>query len=147
VTGGFGSVKLVHCHRFSRIKDTTDNLGTVGYSYDAASRRLTMTYPGGGLTINYDYDTLGNVLKIRENGATSGVGVLASYTYDNAGRRDLVTFGNGAVQDFTFDAAQRLQSLTNDLSGTASDLTQSFTYNPAGQIGSITRTNPTDAYA
>lgn len=121
--------------------------GTVGYGYDPAGRRTSMTYPGSGLTINYDYDILGNTLKIRENGATSGVGVLASYTYDDLGRRDLVTFGNGSVQDFTYDAISRLQSLTNNLSGADKDLTQNFNYNYAGQIASVTRINPTDAYA
>jgi RHS repeat-associated protein len=122
-------------------------LGTTSYTYDVAGRRLTMAYPGGVLTINYDYDVTGNVTKIRENGATSGVGVLASYAFDNLGRRSSVTFGNGSVQGFTYDAASRLDTLTNNLGGAATthDLTQSFTYNPAGQIASVARTN--DAYA
>ncbi|HXH53436.1 MAG TPA: hypothetical protein VNH53_08425 [Sphingomicrobium sp.] len=38
----------------------------------------------------------------------------------------------------------RLASLTNNLSGTANDLASSFTYNPASQIASMTRS---DAYA
>ncbi|WP_212597920.1 RHS repeat domain-containing protein [Sphingopyxis granuli] len=125
----------------------TGPLGTVSYSYDAAGRRTGMSYPGGGLTIDYDYDVAGNVLKIRENGATSGVGVLASYAYDAAGRRSSVAFGNGSVQSFGYDAVSRLATLTNDLGGgaTTHDLTQTFTYNPAGQIASVTRSN--DAYA
>ena len=125
----------------------TGPLGMIGYTYDAAGRRLTMSYPGGTLTINYDYDVAGNVLKIRENGATSGVGVLATYAYDNVGRRSSVTFGNGSVQSFAYDAASRLDTLTNDLGGgaTTHDLTQTFTYNPAGQIASVSRSN--DAYA
>src|SRR3546814_4091525 len=35
--------------------------------------------------------------------------------------------------------------LSNNLSGTASDLTKTFTYNPAGQIASVVGSN--DAYA
>ena len=130
-----------------RLMSQTGPLGTIGYTYDAAGRRLTMSYPGGTLTINYDYDVVGNVTKIRENGATSGVGVLAAYAYDNVGRRSSVTFGNGSVQSFGFDASQRLQTLTNDLGGAATthDLTQIFTYNPASQIASVARSN--DAYA
>ena len=78
-----------------------------------------MVYPGSALTVNYDYDTAGNVTKIRENGATSGVGVLASYAYDDLGRRTSVTFGNGSVQSFAYDAASQLSTLTNNLGGSA----------------------------
>lgn len=130
-----------------RATSQTDPLGTIGYTYDAASRRLTMSYPGSVLTINYDYDTAGNVTKIRENGATTGVSVLATYAFDDLGRRSSVTFGNGSVQSFGYDANQRLATLTNNLGGavTVHDLAQTFAYNPAGQIESVARSN--DAYA
>jgi RHS repeat-associated protein len=130
-----------------RLTSQTGPLGTTGYTYDAAGQRLTMSYPGGVLTLNYDYDPVGNVTKIRENGATSGVGVLASYAYDDLGRRTSVTYGNGSVQNFAYDAASRLSTLTNNLGGAATthDLTQTFAYNPADQIASVARSN--DAYA
>lgn len=122
-------------------------LGTTSYGYDAAGRRTSMVYPGSTLTVNTDYDVAGNVTKIRENGATSGVGVLATYVYDDLGRRTSVTFGNGSVQSFGYDAVSRLSTLTNNLGGSATthDLTQTFAYNPASQIASATRSN--DAYA
>ncbi len=73
------------------------------------ARRTSMVYPGScadrPLT---DYDVAGNVTKIRENGATSGVGVLAAYVYDDLGRRTSVTFGNGSVQSFGYDAVVTL---------------------------------------
>lgn len=146
VTQGSHSLTFVQ-DALGRLTSQTGPLGTTGYTYDAASRRLTMSYPGGVLTINYDYDTAGNVTQIRENGATSGVGVLASYAYDNLGRRTSVTFGNGSVQSFGYDAASRLDTLTNNLGGAATthDLTQTFSYNPAGQIASVSRSD--DAYA
>lgn len=123
-------------------------LGTLTYSYDAAGRRTSMTWPSSALVINYDYDTVGNVTAIRENGATSGVGVLATYAFDNLGRRTSVTFGNGSVQSFAYDAVSRLATLTNDLNGgtTTHDLTQTFTYNPARQIATVTRGNDTYAW-
>ena len=125
----------------------TGPLGTTSYTYDAASRRTSMVYPGSALTVNYDYDTAGNVTKIRENGATSGVGVLASYAYDDLGRRTSVTFGNGWVPRFGYVAVSRRSTLTTNLGGAATthDLTQTFTYNPASQIASVVRSN--DAYA
>ena len=130
-----------------RLTSQTGPLGTIGYTYDAAGRRLTMSYPGSVLTVNYDYDVTGNVTKIRENGATSGVGVLATYAYDDLGQATSVTFGNGSVQSFAYNTGSQLTTLTNDLGGSATthDLTQTFSYNPAGQIGSVTRSN--DAYA
>lgn len=146
VTQGTHSLSFVQ-DALGRLTSQTGPQGTVGYTYDAASRRLTMSYPGATLTINYDYDTVGNVTKIRENGATSGVGVLAAYAYDNLGGASSVTFGNGSVQSFGYDASQRLSTLTNNLGGSATthDLTQTFTYNPASQIQSVARSN--DVYA
>jgi RHS repeat-associated protein len=119
--------------------------GTATSAYDLAGRRTQLTYPGSGLFVNYDYSNSGEVTKIRENGAVSGVGVLATYGYDDLGRRTGVTFGNGVVQNYTFDPVSRLATLTNNLSGTTNDLSTTFAYNPASQIASATRTG--DAYA
>jgi hypothetical protein len=47
-------------------------------------------------------------LKIRENGATTGIGVLATYTYDNLARRTAVTNGNGTTSSYGFDPVSRL---------------------------------------
>ncbi len=120
--------------------------GTASYTYDAAGRRTQLTYPGTGLFVNTDYLVTGEVTKVRENGATTGVGVLATYTYDNLGNRLSTTFGNGAVQAFTFDPVSRLSQLTNDLSGTTNDLTATFAYSPASQIASTVRTGDTYAW-
>ena len=119
--------------------------GTVASQWDLAGRRTKLTYPGSGLYIDYDYLVTGETTKLRENGATSGVGVLATYAYDDLGRRTGLTFGNGAVQAYSYDPVSRLASLTNDLSGTGSDLSQTLAYNPASQITSAVRTG--DAYA
>ena len=119
--------------------------GTVASQWDLAGRRTKLTYPGSGLFIDYDYLVTGEVTKLRENGATSGVGVLATYAYDDLGRRTGLTFGNGAVQSYGYDPVSRLASLTNDLASTANDLSQTFAYNPASQIASTVRTG--DAYA
>jgi RHS repeat-associated protein len=118
--------------------------GTVSYQYDAAGRRTRMDWPDG-LYVTYSYDTVGALTHIRENGATSGIGVLAAYAYDNLGRVTSITRGNGVVTGFDYDAAGRLAELTQDLAGTANDQTLAFTYNAAGQIASRTMAN--DIYA
>jgi RHS repeat-associated protein len=119
--------------------------GLVTYGYDIAGRRTSIAYPGGGLTVNYDYFVTGELTTIRENGATSGVGVLGSYAYDDLGRRTTLTRGNGAITNYAFDAVSRLSSLTHNVSGTAQDVTTTFTYNAASQIVTNTRSN--DVYA
>lgn len=73
------------------------------------------------------------------------MGVLATYAYDDLGHAKSLTFGNGVVQAYTVDAVSRLASLTNNLTGTANDLTATFAYNPASQIKSTMRTG--DVYA
>jgi RHS repeat-associated protein len=122
--------------------------GNTGSDYDLAGRRTRLGYPAGGtaLNINYEYDVTGNVTAIRENGATSGVGVLATFVYDNLGRRVSVTRGNGTVTNWTYDPVSRLTSLAQDLAGTAQDITiGGVVYNPASQIISQVRSN--DSYA
>ncbi|WP_373475673.1 RHS repeat domain-containing protein [Sphingorhabdus sp.] len=125
---------------------TSDNNYYSGKSlaYDIAGRMVKLTWPDGNF-ISYDYDVTGNVTAIRENGATSGVGVLASYTYDNLGRRSGITRGNGTVTTYGYDPASRLSSLSQDLGGSAHDQATTLGYNPAGQIDTLTKTN--DAYA
>jgi RHS repeat-associated protein len=131
--------------------ETTNGLAKT-LAYDAASRATTLTYPAPAgaatLTVNYDYDVANNVTAIRENGATSGVGLLASYSYDNLGRRISVTRGNGTVTNYAYDKVSRLSTLTQNVSGTAQDLTiGSMDYNPASGIKNQSRNNDTYAWS
>ena len=121
--------------------------GTVSSQWDLAGRRTRLTYPGSGLYVDYDYLVTGDMTKIRENGATSGIGVLATFGYDDLGRRTSLTFGNGASTSYGYDAVSRLTALTNDLAGTGSDLTiGAMSYNPASQIASQQRSNDSFAW-
>jgi RHS repeat-associated protein len=123
----------------------TSFAGQKSFQYDLAGRLTRLTWPGGSLYADYDYLVTGEIAKIRENGATSGVGVLAAYTYDNLGRRTGVTRGNSTTTSYGFDAMSRLTSLSHDLASTTSDVATTFSYNPASEIVSQTRNN--DAYA
>lgn len=122
----------------------TSPIGSMTSYYDLAGRRTELWWPDGYYAA-YDYDVTGAMTAVRENGATSGVGVLATYTYDNLGRRVGISRGNAVATTFGYDPASRLTSLVQDLASTANDQTFTFTYNPAGQITSRTATN--DAYA
>jgi YD repeat-containing protein len=49
----------------------------------------------------------------RENGASSGVGVLATHAYDPLGRRLSLTRGNSSSTAYQYDGASRLTSLAH----------------------------------
>lgn len=121
-------------------------LGTTAYQYDLAGRRTLLDYPGSGLVVNYDYLVTGEVSAIRENNATVAPGILATFGYDQLGRRTSLTRGNGSVTSYGYDPVSRLASLVQNLPGTAGDLTLGFTYNPASQIATNTRSNDLYAY-
>jgi YD repeat-containing protein len=118
--------------------------GTTSSTFDAAGRRTRLQHPDG-FYVDYDHLVTGETWKVRENGATSGVGVLATYAYDDLGRGSSLTRGNGTVKSYGYDNVSRTASLGEDLAGTANDLALSFTYDPASRIASTTRSN--DAYA
>jgi len=136
-----------------RVYQEAQPFGTVHYQHDLPIGSPTKVTWHDGFFVNYDYDNAGNVTKIRENGATAGIGVLATYTYDNLGRRSAVAYGNGTTRTYEYDAISRLKGLKLDLAGTTNDhvigsvggVGTAIHYNPAGQINSILRSN--DAYA
>jgi RHS repeat-associated protein len=103
-----------------------------------------VTWPDAFYTAT-EYNLANAITAIRENGAASGPGVLASYAYDNLGRRVSVTRGNGVVTSYAYDAAQRLATLAHDLAGAGQDQSYGFSYNTAG--GLIARTASNAAYS
>lgn len=117
-------------------------LGTMSYQYDAAGQRTRLTWPDS-FYVTYDHQVTGEVTTIKESGSTT----LATYAYDDLGRRTSLTRGNGTSTSYSLDAVSRLSAIGQDLdgSGTANDAITSFSYSPASQIVSQTRTN--DIYA
>ncbi len=106
---------------------------TLGFLPDAAGNRARLTFPDANYFV-YDFDALNRVSAIRENGATSGAGVLMSYLYDPLSRPQTSTRGNGTVTGFNFDLASRLHVLSHDLSGVVQDQTLTLDYTAASQL-------------
>jgi RHS repeat-associated protein len=123
-----------------KTEETNVAARTVSYQYDAGSRRSRLTWPDS-FYVTYDYNVLGEVTAIRENGAASGPGVLATFAYDNMGRRTALNRGNGGVTGYAFDGASRLIDLAIDATGSANDVWTDLDYNPASQIVSKTLNN------
>jgi RHS repeat-associated protein len=103
-----------------------------------------LTWPDA-FYVTYDHLVTGETTHIRENGAASGIGVLATLAYDDLGRRTSLTLGNGVATTYQYDPLSRLGEHKLDFAGAADDLSSTFAYNPASQIASTTRSN--DAYA
>jgi RHS repeat-associated protein len=133
-----GNTLTTAYNALSRVTSVTSSvLGAVSYQYDAAGRRTRMDYPGS-FYVTYEYNTAGDLNKIKENDTTT----LATYGYDDLGRRKSLTRGNNVVTtNYTYDAASRLATLVQNPAGTSHDTTFTFSYNPAGQITSRTRSN------
>ena len=117
---------------------TVHGARTMQHDLSGNMTRLTWT---DGFYVTYDHLVTGEVSTIKENGSVT----LATFGYDAQGRRSSLTYGNGAVTSYSYDALSRLGSLTQDITGTTHDITLGFAYNPASQI--ITNTRSNDLYA
>lgn len=130
----------------SRLTTETGPLGMMAYQYDAAGRHTRITWPDA-FYAQYDRDVYGSVTAIRENGATSGAGVLATYAYNDLGQRAGITRGNGTTTAWGYDAAGRMTGLSHDVAGSSYDVVFGYAWNPAGQIASRTVSNAAYVYA
>ena len=114
--------------------------GTLVSGYDLAGRRTSLAWPDG-FTVGYDYDTAGEMTGIREAGGT----VLASYGYDDLGRRTRRAVLNGTSLVYAYDpTTSRLAGLTSGGGSWANAVTLGG-YDAAGEIGA--RTNSVNQYA
>jgi len=118
----------------------SDSIGARTMTYDADGRRTRLTWAVDGRYVTYDYDGASSLKTIKESGTTA----LATFGYDDIGRRNSLTLGNGVTTSYAYNPLG-VTSLGYDLAGSANDLTLTFSYNPAGQIVSKTSTN--DSYA
>ncbi|MBN8553352.1 MAG: RHS repeat-associated core domain-containing protein [Caulobacterales bacterium] len=150
VTVGTGGQTLTRAYdALGRMTGETGPLGTVAYQWDAAGRNTRITWPDAYYA-QYAYDLTGAMMEVRENGATSGAGLLAVYGYDNLGRRTSVrrrgeSLAN-ASSTYGWDGASRLISLGVNLSGTSQDTTWTLDYSPAGQVVERSLSNTLYAY-
>jgi RHS repeat-associated protein len=126
---------------FGRPTSITSAGRTITYEYDPGFLWSRLVYPDG-LKIQYDSDILGRITRIAEVTASGAlVQLLATYAYDDLGRRTSVTYGNGSSTAYSYTPVSQLASLTQNLAGTANDVAFTFQYNAAGQIAAQDRSN------
>jgi RHS repeat-associated protein len=116
---------------------------TLTSTYDGAGRRTQLTHPDG-VSFAMSYDALD-----RLTGATwttaGGTTPFLTINYEASGRRSSINRASSWT-DYSYDDVGRLTSNPQDFVGTANDLTETFSYNPASQITSHTRDNDAFAY-
>lgn len=118
---------------------------TLWHYYDLAGNRTQVTYPDGSY-FTYPRDPLGRVSSVLQNGGPP----LKSYGFDGVGRlSSTVSLGSwGATgSSFGYDVANNLQSLSQNLAGTAGDVTTTFGYDAARAIVSRSYNNASYAYS
>jgi RHS repeat-associated protein len=134
--GGAGSAGVDYVYDAAkRLSSETSFTRAVSFQYDANNNRTQLIWPDSNYVV-YDYDAMNRMTKVRENGVTSGVGVLATYAYDPMSRRTGVTRGNAANTSLAYDWASRLLSMNQDLASTTHDVTFGLGYTSAGQRSS-----------
>lgn len=104
---------------------STGNL-TVGYGYDAASNRTSMTDPQN-LATAYTYDTLNRLSTLAFNGQSPAFG----FGYDALSRRTSLTRPNSVDTTYAYDPISRLTSILHKLGTTTLD-GATYTYDNAG---------------
>lgn len=122
-----------------RQRSETGRLGTVTMDYDLAGRMTQQTWPGATFFATYGWNLDGQMASATVNGSSS----VATFTYDNLGRRILLSRGNSTTTAYGYDGASRLETLTHDLAGTASDQNYTFSFTPGSQVRTRDTTNST----
>jgi RHS repeat-associated protein len=92
------------------LTDEQTTQGEVGYFYDTASRRQTMTAVGRP-TMSYSWDNANRLIGITQGSTSIPLG------YDNADRRTSLTLPNGIVLTYTYDNDSRVTAMTWKVSG------------------------------
>jgi RHS repeat-associated protein len=120
---------------------------TVSYAYDIVGQRSQLSFDG--MTIEYEYNALGQLTRMRETGAggsgatwgnatwgqfnwgSSTSGLDANFSYDQIGRHIQTARDTGMTTDLSYDAGSRLtRVLHTDTAGTLADF--QYTLNGRG---------------
>ncbi len=96
----------------NRLTSETTPQGSIGYTYDNASRRATMQVVGQP-QVGYTFDNANRLTQIAQGTSTVG------FTYDNANRRSTLTLPNGIVATYSYDNDSHLAGISYALNSTS----------------------------
>lgn len=132
ITGAEGTTSMNY-DTLGRLIAKTDVWGnTVAFTYTAAGRLATVSYPGS-LVVTYSYDGFGRLETI-----TDWLGNQTGYTYDALDRVSRVDYLNGTYTTYGYDERGLLSALAHHQGGGAAIRSYALAYDARGQITSET---------
>jgi RHS repeat-associated protein len=108
------------------------------YSYDTCSNgagRLCRIVNGLGEQVDFEYDPLGRVSKVSNNGVSVG------YAYNAAGSVTRITYPSGRVVLYDYNAAGQVTAVRLDHNGAITTLASNVIHQPFGPVRSWTYGN------
>jgi len=141
LTDAAGSLSRTYNARGDIAKETrtiSGNTLPTTYTFDAANRIATITYPSGTV-VTYIRDIMGRITSVTSKapGAGSAVNVATSIGYEPFGPVAVMTFGNSVADARTYDLDYRLDTLID--AATAGDLQNlTYGYDAANNVQTIT---------
>jgi RHS repeat-associated protein len=139
LTDAVGSLSRAYDERGNLLKEGrtigTSQMNTV-YTYDAASRIASITYPSTSL-VSYTRDIMGRITAVsaKKPGATSRATMASGIAYEPFGPATGFKFGNGVKDTRAYDLDYRMTSLKD--SGTAAVQNIGYAYDSANNVLNI----------
>jgi RHS repeat-associated protein len=118
-TNGLGEPVSYTYTPLGQVASITSTQGSVNYNYDTLGRVASITYPSGGI-VRYSYDAAGQVdnVSLDDNGNITSL--VSNILYKPFGPASQLTFGNGLVDNATYDQQYWLRYTS--LAGTAGSI-------------------------
>lgn len=136
MTDQMGSLSRSYDERGNLLTETRKGgsiTATTAYTYDAASRIASITYPSGTV-VNYSRDAAGQISGIKTPTATVASGI----THLPFGPVNAFTFGNGIADTRSFDLDYRMTGIIDQTSGATATQSLAYVYDLANNLSSIT---------
>jgi RHS repeat-associated protein len=132
---------------YGELTSTTNTLigasKTLSFAYDADGNRTRLTHPDG-MYFSTNYDGLDRASQgAFVNGSPNA---FFTYVYNSLGSRTLRAVASSSI-GYSYDSVQRLSGLTQSFPNSASNVNQTFAYNPASELTTETRDNDAFAWA
>ncbi|MDB5337904.1 MAG: repeat-associated core domain protein, partial [Planctomycetaceae bacterium] len=105
----------------------------VAYTYDAAGSRTSMTTQDG-FAVHYEYDALERLVRVSD----ASNATLATLGYDNVGRLNSETYGNGATTTYGFDANGQVGTIIHRNAGNTILARFDYVYDALGRPVKLT---------
>ncbi|HEY2973146.1 MAG TPA: PKD domain-containing protein [Pyrinomonadaceae bacterium] len=122
----------------NRLTSKQTPFGTLSYTYDEAGNLvITSSSNANGVSVDYSYDALNRLARVKDKQLVALNGGVTNYTYDTAGNLQSYSYPNGVTSSYAYNSLNRLTTMT--VGTTASSLAgYSYTLGPAGNRTAVT---------